>query len=366
MMDSSVGLLELPYELLLKIMSHLHESDLLGSRLVCSSMDCVSREYMKSALLDLSGAWTASAGFPVAAGYFFGVQVASRTPHMRTRISRTGITSLAGINTIKVLYLMDIWWDRNLVESFFTVLSSFSCLKLLNLNSHLCTFKPCLMGSFGVKGIEYLCTELEQLRNLRVLQLESVGMGNKGAELLASSLPHLQRLKILSLANNYIGDRGMKVLARCFPKLSSLEELCLSFNSMHDTGMKHLTACLPFILCLKHLELLGSKIYEKGLIAFIGSFPYLQELSSFWISVHDRNVPASTATLFRQAWKIMVATLSLPINRIELPPAPMDLRGKWAVGQLRNFIEKGMLAIDLEEMEGGRKLCAIRFSIAGV
>jgi len=142
------------------------------------------------------------------AAYFLGVVISSQRAHRRTRIGNEAIRTMSSINTTKVFSLTDVLWHQDIIEPFFTALSSFSHLKLLNLSSHLCTFKYCLMGSLGWRGTRYLCSALDRLRTLRVLQLESAGVGNKGAELLASSLVNLQELRVLSLANNYIGDRG--------------------------------------------------------------------------------------------------------------------------------------------------------------
>lgn len=78
-------------------------------------------------------------------------------------------------------------------------------------------------SEFGNKGIILLCPGIKKLKCLEFVSLEGIYMkGEEGAAHLGPALQELPNLKNLNLHENIIGVEGLQLLSNCFKNLETL------------------------------------------------------------------------------------------------------------------------------------------------
>ena len=116
----------------------------------------------------------------------------------------------------------------------------------------------------SVIGISELAPYLEQLSNLKHLDLSSINMGITGAIALAPSLGQMVNLAHLDLSSNQIMEKGAIALAPNIGQMVKLTYLNLSSNFIREDSATVLAPSLGQMIKLTYLNLGFNRIGEKG------------------------------------------------------------------------------------------------------
>ncbi len=121
------------------------------------------------------------------------------------------------------------------------------------------------IGNDGAKSIALsLCSN----SSLKILGLQSCGIGGKGAERFATTLSQNHTLRELNLCGNVtIGDNAVELIARGLRENTALHKLDLSSCGVKDEGCAYLADALMENQTLSALLLHKNEIGDGGLIA---------------------------------------------------------------------------------------------------
>lgn len=112
--------------------------------------------------------------------------------------------------------------------------------------------------------IASLCQALAVNCNLRVLDLENVGLGDEGTRLVGSALQRNRTLRTLNLSGNQIGRLGAQYLAVALQSNQSLRELNLWDNGLGNAGAEELAKGISVNHDLVSLNLCKNEITNQG------------------------------------------------------------------------------------------------------
>lgn len=144
-------------------------------------------------------------------------------------------------------------------------------LKYLALGIEKCSLQEIILcwNKISNKGIKALMTQIDKLKQLKVLDLYGNNISDEGMETISFNSHYLLKLTTLNLGKNNIGNQGMSDLAECFNNFSSLIYLNLSNNKFNDEGINDFTQNMARVLSLQYLNISGNNISKEKQNALI-------------------------------------------------------------------------------------------------
>uniref|UniRef100_A0A8C9TLD3 Protein NLRC5-like n=1 Tax=Scleropages formosus TaxID=113540 RepID=A0A8C9TLD3_SCLFO len=125
---------------------------------------------------------------------------------------------------------------------------------------------------------------LEQLRGIKVIELDELLMGEQGLLELVKHVPIWTGLRRISLCNNCITDDTGTSLVEALSHCMALEEIILSRNHLGDTSATHLGQVLPSLTHLRVLDLQMNCLQSAGAVSLISAFKDCRSLTDIVLS----------------------------------------------------------------------------------
>ena len=157
----------------------------------------------------------------------------------------------------------------------------------------------------GSEGLHALASGLQEIRQLKTLRLEKLGLTRQSSPVLAGIINHQLAISVFSGSWNQLGEEGVSELLQVLQKCSDLKELCLSGMGMtcQSDYQPSFAAVLASLPQLQKLKIGENEIEDEG---FARLAPGLQECTQLrYLSMYacgltsnGSSMPLLTSVLF--------------------------------------------------------------------
>lgn len=161
------------------------------------------------------------------------------------------------------------------------------------------------MNDLEAGALSKLAPQLQQLYEVKQLDLSTNHIGPVGAATLSPVLPYFPNLQCLNLNDTSLHDSGLTSLSVSLRRLPYLRTLLLGSNSITTRGLRALTREIKSLPELEELGLAGNQIGDSAVDLVLEDLWACLELRT----IDFTNCPLSLQTLTRLAPRFLVAPL---------------------------------------------------------